>query len=86
MKKYRTNVIPRISMFIALSYTEMNELRARKVNEAKKKGFNIASYVSSNCTTFETFSCGGIVLFLRIIQFNLSLRLVIMSQCGAAII
>jgi len=46
------------SMFIALSYTEMNELRARKVNEAKKKGFNIASYVSSNCTTFGTFGCG----------------------------
>tara|TARA_Y200000002_G_C22601621_1_gene629809 strand:+ start:335 stop:997 length:663 start_codon:yes stop_codon:yes gene_type:complete len=46
------------SMFIALSYTEMNELRARKVNEAKKKGFSIASYVSSNCTTFGTFSCG----------------------------
>ena len=46
------------SMFIALSYTEMNELRARKVNEAKKKGFNIVSYVSSNCTIFKTFSCG----------------------------
>jgi len=46
------------SMFIALSYTEMNELRARKVNEAKNKGFSIASYVSSNCTTFGTFSCG----------------------------
>lgn len=46
------------SMFIALSYTEMNELRARKVNEAKNKGFSIASYISSNCTTFGTFSCG----------------------------
>ena len=46
------------SIFIALSYSEMNNLRARKVHEASQKGFKIASYVSSKATTFSNFSCG----------------------------
>lgn len=46
------------SIFIALSYTHMNDLRSKKVAEAKLKGFKIASYVSSKATTFSDFSCG----------------------------
>ena len=46
------------SIFIALSYTHMNDLRSKKVAEAKLKGFKIASYISSKATTFSDFSCG----------------------------
>lgn len=40
-------------MFIALSYTGMNRIRAQKYFEAKDKGYQLASYVSSR-TTFLT--------------------------------
>src|SRR5688500_11772127 len=34
-------------MFAALVYTDRNRLRARLSNEAKQKGYRLASYVSS---------------------------------------
>jgi sugar O-acyltransferase (sialic acid O-acetyltransferase NeuD family) len=37
-------------MFIALSYSKMNKLREQKYNEAKSKGYELVSYVSSKCT------------------------------------
>lgn len=37
-------------MFVALSYAQMNALRARKYDEAKAKGYTLASYVSSRCS------------------------------------
>ena len=46
------------SVFVALSYTQMNDLRSNKVAEAKLKGYKIASYVSSRATTFSDFKCG----------------------------
>ncbi len=36
-------------MHIALSYTELNHLRERVFYEAKNKGYNLPSYVSSKC-------------------------------------
>lgn len=39
-----------VDMFIALSYTQMNKLRAQKLLEARGKGYNIASYISSKCS------------------------------------
>jgi len=36
------------SMFIAVGYQDMNALRARKLAEAKKKGYKIISYVNPN--------------------------------------
>lgn len=44
--------------FAALSYSQMNKLRERKVNEAKAKGYNIASYISSQCTYLSQFQPG----------------------------
>jgi len=38
------------AIFIALSYTKMNKIRADKYYEAKKLGYEIVSYVSSKCT------------------------------------
>lgn len=45
-------------MFIALSYTNMNKLREEKYHEAKSKGYELASYVSSKCSYLSKYSCG----------------------------
>jgi sugar O-acyltransferase (sialic acid O-acetyltransferase NeuD family) len=37
-------------MFVALSYARMNKLRAEKYHQAKQKGYELTSYVSSRCT------------------------------------
>ena len=37
-------------MFIALSYTKMNRVRAEKYYRAKELGYDLVSYVSSKCT------------------------------------
>jgi len=38
------------AMFIALSYAQMNKLRAEKYAQAKAMGYKLATYVSSKCT------------------------------------
>ena len=45
-------------MFVALSYTQMNKLRAQKFTEAKVKGYKIASYISSRCSYLSQFQPG----------------------------
>ena len=37
-------------MFIALSYTKMNKVRAEKYQKAKDLGYELVSYVSTRCT------------------------------------
>ena len=37
-------------MFVAIGYTDTNQARARKYAEAKQRGYNLVSYVSSRCT------------------------------------
>lgn len=39
----------KFDMFVSISYTEMNSLRERKYIEAKNKGYNLISYISSKC-------------------------------------
>jgi len=38
-------------LFIALSYAKINLIRKQKYDEAKNKGYKLASYVSSKCTS-----------------------------------
>ena len=38
------------AMFVALSYTRMNRLRATKYEQMKAAGYRLVSYVSSRCT------------------------------------
>ncbi len=45
-------------IFIALSYSQMNKLRATKYEESKAKGYPIASYISSKCTYLSQFKPG----------------------------
>lgn len=42
------------SMFVALSYAQMNRVRAAKVALAKADGYALVSYVSSRCTYLST--------------------------------
>lgn len=45
-------------LFIPISFKRMNHLRAEKYYEAKNRGFELISYVSSRATTFPGFQCG----------------------------
>jgi sugar O-acyltransferase (sialic acid O-acetyltransferase NeuD family) len=44
--------------FVALSYRDMNRLRAAKYAAMKAKGFSLASYVSSRCSWLTDEPCG----------------------------
>ena len=45
-------------MFLPISFKRMNHLRAEKYYQAKDKGYELISYVSSKATTFPGFVCG----------------------------
>src|SRR5262245_1854635 len=45
-------------MFVALSYRNMNRVRAAKYVEAKSLGYELVSYVSSRCTYLATQAPG----------------------------
>ncbi len=44
----------RFAMFIAISYSQVNQIRAAKYHEAKAKGYRLISYVSSRATYYGT--------------------------------
>lgn len=46
------------SMFIALSYSGMNALRAERYGDARRMGYTLASYVSSRCTYLSEHTPG----------------------------
>jgi sugar O-acyltransferase (sialic acid O-acetyltransferase NeuD family) len=57
------NIVDRYSpadhrMFVALSYAQMNRLREAKVEQAKDAGYELASYVSPDCTYRSQFPPG----------------------------
>jgi len=45
-------------MFIPMSFKRMNHARADKYHDAKTRGYELISYVSSKATTFPGFECG----------------------------
>ena len=45
-------------MFVAIGYSQMNKTRQKTFQEAKKKGYQLASYVSSKAIIWSDFSCG----------------------------
>ena len=45
-------------MFIPISFKRMNHARAEKYEDAKNRGYELISYVSSKATTFPGFECG----------------------------
>lgn len=46
------------SMFVALSYTKMNRVRAEKYHEAKRLGYGLVSYISSRCSFLTPYPAG----------------------------
>ena len=52
-------------MFIALGYQELNKLRAEKYSEAKRKGYKLISYISSNASNFGNVEIGDNCLILE---------------------
>jgi sugar O-acyltransferase (sialic acid O-acetyltransferase NeuD family) len=46
------------SLFIPISFKRMSHHRADKLDEAKARGYDVVSYVSSKATTFADFECG----------------------------
>jgi sugar O-acyltransferase (sialic acid O-acetyltransferase NeuD family) len=47
-----------VRMFIPMSFKKMNHIRAAKYHDAKRRGYDLISYVSSKATTWPGFSCG----------------------------
>ena len=45
-------------MFVPISFKKMNHRRAEKYAEAKRRGYELVSYVSSRATTWPGFACG----------------------------
>jgi len=45
-------------LFVAVSYSQMNQVRARKCEEAKKLGYRLASYISSRATIWPGLETG----------------------------
>jgi sugar O-acyltransferase (sialic acid O-acetyltransferase NeuD family) len=45
-------------MFVAVGYQDLNKFRARKYGEAKAKGFELISYVSSRASNFGNVKIG----------------------------
>lgn len=46
------------SMFIAIPYTNLNQTRAKIFEEAKKKGYELISYINSKATVWKDISVG----------------------------
>jgi len=46
------------SMFVAIGYSKVNKVRAKVFDDAKSKGYNLVSYVSSKATKWEEVKMG----------------------------
>lgn len=55
-----TKIYPpaKYKMFIAVSYAKLNKVREAKYHEAKKKGYELVSYVSSKCSYLTPYQHG----------------------------
>ncbi len=52
-------------MFVAVGYQDLNKFRARKYEEAKQKGYELISYVSSRASNFGDVEVGDNCLVLE---------------------
>lgn len=46
------------SVFVAVTYTQLNRVRTRLYNKAKEKGYNVVSYVSSHAFVWHNVKIG----------------------------
>jgi sugar O-acyltransferase (sialic acid O-acetyltransferase NeuD family) len=45
-------------MFVAIGYSQLNQLRAEKYHAARQKGYTLATYVSPKATVFDNVALG----------------------------
>jgi sugar O-acyltransferase (sialic acid O-acetyltransferase NeuD family) len=57
-------------MFVAVGYQEMNKLRARKYEEAKAKGYELISYISSRASNFGNVEIGDNCFVLEFVTIQ----------------
>jgi sugar O-acyltransferase (sialic acid O-acetyltransferase NeuD family) len=57
-------------MFVAVGYQDLNKFRARKYEEAKKKGYELTSYVSSRASNFGDVEIGDNCLVLEFVTIQ----------------
>jgi sugar O-acyltransferase (sialic acid O-acetyltransferase NeuD family) len=57
-------------MFVALGYQDINKFRARKYEEAKTKGYELISYVSSRASNFGDVKIGDNCLVLEFVTIQ----------------
>lgn len=50
--------VNRFKVFTAITFTQLNRVRTRLYNEAKRKGFSFASYISSNAFVWKNAEIG----------------------------
>jgi sugar O-acyltransferase (sialic acid O-acetyltransferase NeuD family) len=48
----------KVSMFVAIGYTNLNKLRAKIFNDVKKKGYSLISYINSKAVTWDKVNIG----------------------------
>ncbi len=53
------------NMFIAISYAGLNQVRSAKYYQAKEKGYNLASYISSRCSNLTEYPIGDNAFILE---------------------
>ncbi len=65
----------RYNIFVAITFTQLNRVRARLYNEAKKKGFSAVSYVSSNAFVWRNVEIGEncFVFENNVIQYSVKI-------------
>jgi len=61
--------------FVAISYTQLNRVRARLYREAKKKGYALASYVSSRAFVWRNVKVGEncFIMENNVVQYAVSI-------------
>jgi sugar O-acyltransferase (sialic acid O-acetyltransferase NeuD family) len=57
-------------MFVAVGYQDLNKLRARKYDEAKAKGYELVSYISSRASNFGEVEIGDNCLILEFVTIQ----------------
>ncbi|MEZ4914886.1 MAG: acetyltransferase [Chitinophagales bacterium] len=59
LENLRENYPPQqYSIFVAIGYSQMNQLRAQKYLQCKAWGYGFASYISPRCHFLSQFPCG----------------------------
>ncbi|HYH84638.1 MAG TPA: acetyltransferase [Pyrinomonadaceae bacterium] len=66
----RTHPPGDFKMFVAVGYQELNKLRARKYEEAKARGYELVSYVSSRASNFGGVEVGDNCFVLEFVTIQ----------------